>query len=276
MNSAYEAGNVPDWPAWAFDGADGARVRVAVVDSGVDADHPGLDDAVDTSAGLWVTRDETNRVVVRTGTHRDAFGQGTACAGVVHGMAPKAAIVSVRVVDGVGELTDGALMVGLARAIAEGFDVILLSVATVRRCAWPVALDKLCLRALLSGSFIVTAFDGFAPRIRDGLFGPTTSAGCNISTDARQLHYDPALGADFLARGVDIDVLWRDGRVVRATGNAYAAAHLAGLAALAKSKHPDLRPFQLKTVLWGAARNARSAPDMFGGRSASIVSGWAR
>lgn len=48
------------------------------------------------------------------------------------------------------------------------------------------------------------------------------------------------------------------------TGNSYAAAHLAGIAALVRSKHPDLRPFQVRTVLWARAAKVREAPDAAG------------
>ena len=48
------------------------------------------------------------------------------------------------------------------------------------------------------------------------------------------------------------------------TGNSYAAPHIAGIAALIKSKHPDLRPFQVKTVLWATAANVREAPRAAG------------
>ena len=55
-------------------------------------------------------------------------------------------------------------------------------------------------------------------------------------------------------------------RITR-TGNSYAAPHLSGIAAPIKSKHPDLRPVQLKTVLWATA--ATSALRMIGPESSA-------
>jgi subtilisin family serine protease len=57
---------------------------------------------------------------------------------------------------------------------------------------------------------------------------------------------------------------WKDGGHMRGTGNSYAAPHIAGIAALIRSKHPELRPFQVKTVLWATAANVRDAPRRAG------------
>ncbi len=46
----------------------------------------------------------------------------------------------------------------------------------------------------------------------------------------------------------------------RATPTSYAAPHVSGIAALILSKHPELSPFQLKTVLRATAANVREAP----------------
>ncbi len=70
-------------PAWAWGGADGAGVRVAVVDSGIDADHPALDGCVDVDGGVAFSV-EGGQVVRHDGPHDDSFGHGTACAGIIH------------------------------------------------------------------------------------------------------------------------------------------------------------------------------------------------
>jgi len=43
---------------------------------------------------------------------------------------------------------------------------------------------------------------------------------------------------------------------VTVTGNSFAAAHITGLVARLLGKHPDLTPFQVKTVLHAVADNA--------------------
>ena len=77
-------------PEWAWGGATGRGVRVAIIDSGVEADHPDLEGCVDTDNGVAITLDEHGEVVEMRGSHDDAFGHGTACSGIVHSLAPEA------------------------------------------------------------------------------------------------------------------------------------------------------------------------------------------
>ena len=55
------------------------------------------------------------------------------------------------------------------------------------------------------------------------------------------------------AYGLDVDVAWRDGGRIRATGNSFAAPHLAGLVARLRSAHPGASPFEIKAMLAGTA-----------------------
>ena len=59
---------------------------------------------------------------------------------------------------------------------------------------------------------------------------------------------------------MDIDVAWLGSGRLRCSGNSFAAPHVAGVAALILSKHPELTPFQLKSVLYATATNAGQAP----------------
>ena len=52
-------------------------------------------------------------------------------------------------------------------------------------------------------------------------------------------------------------VAWKDGQYLIGTGNSFATPHIAGIVALIRAKHPELTPFQVKTVLWACAANVR-------------------
>ena len=245
-------------PQWAWGGASGEGVRVAVVDSGIDAGHPDLEGSVD-SGGVSVSLDGAGEAVLTPGPHQDAFGHGTACAGMIHRLAPRARITSVKVLGPglAGKAT--AFLAGLGWAVEQGFDVINLSLGTTRR-DWALAFYEVCDQAYFRGSFVVTAANNLAKSSFPSLYASVASVACNLSKDPFRFHFNPEPPTEFLAPGIDVEVSWRGGTRVVGTGNSYAAPHIAGIAALIKSKHPDLRPFQLKTVLWATAANVREAP----------------
>jgi subtilisin family serine protease len=67
--------------------------------------------------------------------------------------------------------------------------------------------------------------------------------------------YNPSPPVEFFARGVDVEVAWVRGARIRCTGNSFATPHISGLCALVLGKHPDLTPFQLKSVLYLTSTN---------------------
>ena len=247
-------------PEWAWGGATGRGVRVAVVDSGIEAGHPALADCVDSDAGIEVGIDDSAITVDRPGPHPDAYGHGTAVAGIIHELAPEARITSVKVL---GPRLGGkaaAFLRGVGWAVAQGFDVINLSLGTNRR-DWALAFYEVCDEAYFRNCLLVTAANNATRPSFPSLYGSVTSVACNLATDPLRFHYNPEPPTEFLARGIDVDLAWRGGGRLTGTGNSYAAAHIAGLAALIRSKHPTLRPFQVKTVLWATAANVREARD---------------
>lgn len=236
---------------------------MAVVDSGVEADHPALEGCVDVDAGMAVTVDREGNAVDHPGPHGDSFGHATAVAGIIHSIAPEARITSVKVLGaGLGGKAAGFLR-GLGWAVEQGFDIINLSLGTTRR-DWALPFYEVCDQAYFKGCFVVTAANNVASASYPSLFGSVASVACNLATDPFRFHYNPEPPTEFLAPGIDVDVAWRGGTYMKSTGNSYAAPHLAGIAALIRSKHPELRPFQVKTVLWATAANVREAPRAAG------------
>lgn len=250
-------------PRWAWGGATGAGVRVAVVDSGIDADHPRLGGSVNADESIAFGLDEDGNVIEEVGPHDDAFGHGTACAGIIHSIAPEASITSVKVLGG-GLTGSAAVFIrGLGWAIEQGFDVVNLSLGTTKR-EWALPFHEVCDRAYFQNCVLVTAANNIAYTSFPSLYASVISVACNLSSDPMRFHYNPDPPTEFLAPGIDVDVAWRGGESMRATGNSYAAPHITGISALIKSKHRDLRPFQVKTVLWATAANVLEAPRAAG------------
>ncbi len=255
--------NVELTPEWAWGGATGAGVRIAVVDSGIDATHPDLDGCIDTEGGAVVEldHDQTPRIV--PGPHQDAFGHGTACAGIIHQLAPGASIASVRVLGQSLSSTSETVLAGLSWAVDQGFDIINLSLGSRKR-DWALAFHDICDRAYFEGAFITTAANNVERITYPSLFASVASVASNLSDDPFRFHYNPEPPTEFLARGIDVEVPWLDHRHIITTGNSFAAPHIAGIAALMKSKHAHLRPFQIKTILWATSANVQDASERAG------------
>jgi subtilisin len=238
---------------WAWGGATGEGVRVAVVDSGIDAGHPALGGAV-TGDGLAISLGEDGELVEVRGPHPDLVGHGTACAGIIHAIAPRASITSVRVLGGSLSGKAQIFLRGLAWAVEQEFDVINLSLGTGRR-DWALAFHEICDQAYFRGRLIVTAANNQLTVSFPSLYSAVASVACNVATDPFEFHVNPEPPTEFLARGIEVEVPWANGTTISVTGNSFAAAHLAGIAALICGKHPGMRPFQVKTALWGTASN---------------------
>src|SRR5262245_57104437 len=108
----------------------GRGVRVAILDTGIDASHPALEGAV---RGSWEVVHSGGRLVCRSAQSSDLVGHGTACAGIIHMIAPDAELYSVRVMGADASGTGDQLLHGLNWAISQNMDVINLSLGTMQK-----------------------------------------------------------------------------------------------------------------------------------------------
>lgn len=238
-------------PEWAWQGADGAGVRVCIVDSGIEKSHP-LVGPIELSASVVFGVEGQPRVALIE--PEDNAGHGTACAGIVRSVAPKASISSMRVLTNAKTGTGLALLAGLEWAIEEGFDVINLSVSTARS-EFREALSELADRAYFRRCSLIVSAHNMPVRSFPWPFASVLSVAAHDEPDPFLHYYNPAPPVEFYGRGVAVPVAWLNGGQIRSTGNSYAAPHVSGLCALILSKHPWLTPFQLKSVLFHTARN---------------------
>ena len=243
-------------PEWALDGATGKGVRVAVIDSGIEADHPWLENCVDRAGSADFTEDHDGSIRITIGPHEDVYGHGTACAGIIHALAPEATITSVRVLGPGLRGKAASFHAGLQWAVENEFDVINLSLGASQR-DWALAFHEVCDRGYFGNSFIVTAANNVRRASFPSLYSAVASVACNTSDDPLRFHYNPEPPTEFLARGIEVEVPWINGGTTVTTGNSFAAPHIAGFAALIRSKHPKLRPFLVKSALWASAANIR-------------------
>ena len=112
----------------AFGDAAGRDVTVAIIDSGVEADHPAIGGRLMRS--LRVESGGDRHHVVDDPEPGDLVGHGTACAGIIHAIAPAAALVSIRVLGPDNRGSGAAFAAALEWAIGERFGVVNLSLSS--------------------------------------------------------------------------------------------------------------------------------------------------
>jgi subtilisin len=252
----------PSWPhpidrEWAWSGADGRGVRVAIVDSGIDSTHE-LVGAVQRAVAVEKGADGEVRVVEDSAG--DLAGHGTACAGIVRSFAPNSELWSVRVLGAGSKGGAAALLAGLRWAVQEGCEVVNLSLSTPKR-ETAALLHEIADEAYFGGSVFVASAHNLDVRSYPWRFSSVVSVASHDGDDPFEFLYNPEPPVEFFARGMDIEVAWLDGSRIIAAGNSFATAHMTGICALILSKHPQLTPFQLKTVLRETANNTHGTAD---------------
>jgi subtilisin family serine protease len=261
--SAVGAITVPlDWPeridrAWAWGGSTGRGVRVCILDSGVDAGHP-LVGGLETAVAVQTNPNGT--VEIREDDEGDAAGHGTACAGIVRALAPDAGLSSVRVLGAGFKGSGAALLEGLRWAVEHEFDVVNMSLSTTRR-ELAALLHELADSAYFRRTALVASAHNLPVESYPWRFSSVISVGSHELPDPLAFFYNPEPPVEFFARGVDVEVAWVGGGTLRSTGNSFATPHMSAICALVRATHPELTPFQLKTIL------ALTADNVAGGAS---------
>lgn len=236
---------------WAWGGSTGAGVRVAIVDSGIDAHHP----AVGGVQGGVVLEPGPAGVQVIDGPHDDLYGHGTACAAIVRSLAPDCELYSVRVLGATLSGKGAVFAEGLRWAIENGMNVVNLSLSTRSAAHLPVfheLVDLACFRDVM----LVAAVNNVPAPSYPSQFAGVFSVAAHDGRDPERFSVNPSPPVEFGAPGIDLEVAWGDGGSIVATGNSFAAPHIAGLAARILGKHPGLTAAELKTVLRALADNA--------------------
>ncbi len=182
----------------------------------------------------------------------DLFGHGTACGGLIVGLAPDVEIVSVRVLGSDLKGRGAAFLAGLDWAIDRGVDVINLSLSS-RSEALFADFHEVADRAYFAGVTLVSAANNSPGVSYPSLFSSVISVAAHEQPDPWHWYYNPRPPVEFGAWGVDVPIAWRDGGATVATGNSFAAPHIAGLIALLRSRHRGLTPFEIKAVLAATA-----------------------
>jgi subtilisin len=238
---------------WAWGGSTGAGIRVGIIDSGLETDHPRLAGRVVESVAVELVDGEPQVVPDESG---DLYGHATACGGIILGLAPDVELVSVRVLGANLSGKGTAFAAGLEWAIDQGIDVLSLSLSSKSEALFPV-FHELVDKAYFRRIPLVSAANNVPAASYPSLFSSVFSVAAHSEPDPWRLYYNPAPPVEFGAWGVDVPIAWKGGGSTVATGNSFAAPHVAGMVALILAKHPGVTPFELKAILAAVADNPR-------------------
>lgn len=242
---------------WAIGGSDGSGVTVAIIDSGVERDHPAVGGKLVRSVRVELAADpDDDPVVLDDEAALDVVGHGTACAGIIHAIAPGAELVSVRVLGPDNRGKGIVFAAGVDWAIDQGVGVMNLSLSSKSEALFGTFHD-LADRAYFANALLVCAANNVPGNSYPSLFASVVSVAAHDLPDPGAWFYNPRPPVEFGACGLDVDVAWRDGSRITATGNSFAAPHIAGYATLIRAKHPDVTPFEVKAILAATATKTR-------------------
>ena len=244
------------WPErvtreWAWGGSTGKGARVCILDSGVEAGHPLVGDL---ESAVAISLGENEEVVAAEDTEGDVSGHGTACAGIVRALAPECSLSSVRVLGASFTGTGAVLLAGLRYAVELGFDVINMSLSTTKK-PFAAILHELADSAYFRRTLLVASAHNMPVESYPWKFSSVISVGSHEEPDPLTFFYNPSPPVEFFGRGVNVEVPWLGGRSLTVSGNSFATPHMTGICALILAKHPELTPFQLKSVLYLTATN---------------------
>jgi subtilisin len=240
---------------WAYGDRTGRGVRVAIIDSGIEHGHPLVGDV---QQAIAVEESGDDDVEFVEGPHDDLYGHGTACAGIIRGLAPLVDLVSVRVLG--PDLKGNAFSFahGLDWCIEHGVNVVNLSLSTSNEDYAETFYDLID-QATYRNVMIVSAMNNERKRSIPSEFAGVFSVACCEGRDPERFLSNPQAPAEWGAIGVDLEVPWCGGASIVATGNSFAAAVIAGHLARIVGAHPGITPWQAKTVLAALAANT---PDV--------------
>lgn len=261
----------------------GEGVRVAVLDTGIDVDHPDLKHKIVAS-----------RSFVSGELVDDFNGHGTHCCGTVagalsdgnmlqYGVAPSAELVVGKVLSNGGSGRQRDILAGMIWAVQQGATVVSMSLgrATRRGEQHDPAYERAAQFALNNGSLVVAASGNESDR-RFGYIAPV-GAPANSPSVMAVAAVDQSLSvADFSCgsinpnNGVSIDIAAPGVSVLSSwplpqrhrsiQGTSMACPHVAGIAALLKQSNSNLSSSTLAKAIVSSAKD-------IGGNSSDLGAG---
>lgn len=286
--------NAPE--VWAR-GHTGEQVIVAVIDTGVDLQHP------DLARNIWINSDEIDgngidddgngyiddrhgwNFAYNNATTQDSLGHGTHIAGTIAaarnrlgstGVAYNAKIMPVRVIDDDGLASQIHIGAGIRYAVENGADIINLSLGGLgsRRVSSSIQFAKDNEVLIVAAAGNSSASEPDFPARYSATFDNVLSVGAHDNNLARSdfsnlVGDSESVQVEGPGEGVYSTGLARTYHF--SGGTSTATAHVSGVAALTKSARPELSADRLRTLIVDGANFDVSGSDAAGGINAAFT-----
>jgi subtilisin len=243
----------------------GHRIKVGVIDTGVDFGHPDLRHSLERGINL-----------LQRMTHpQDDNGHGTHISGTIAaanelqgmiGVAPRALIHPVKAFDHNGTAFVSDIILGIEWCIRNQMDVVNMSFGMKTRSK---SLLNAVNNAFRTGVLIV-ASSGNDGRIGNidypARYTQTIAVGATTQMSRIASFTNRSGLIDIYAPGERIVSAWLRGRHREMSGTSMATSHVTGAIALLLALKPGLSPAQIKTIIKSSAKPLRNnkAPRMAG------------
>lgn len=251
----------------------GTGIKIGIVDTGLDPNHPDFQGRISAGAsfvgGTWT--DENGH-----GTHvaSIAAGSGSALGGKYRGVAPEALIYVARSLDKNGGGSMSTVMAGVEWAVEQGVQVINLSLGGSGSSDGTDALSMTCNAAMARGVVVCVAAGNAGPSSRTigspGAAADVITVGATDRVDgiarfsSRGPTADGRTKPDICFPGTDIVAARAAGtsmgrplsdQYTAASGTSMATPHASGLAALLLHSKPGATPQEVKKALMDTTLN---------------------
>ncbi|MFD5490733.1 type VII secretion-associated serine protease mycosin [Streptomyces virginiae] len=252
----------------------GASVRVAVIDTGVDRANPQLSGAIDVGAGKDFVDPKGGDGAT------DTVGHGTKVAGLIAarpqegtgfvGLAPDATLIPIRQNDGQGKGNALSLSQAIDHAVAKGAQVINISQDTDVQMSADSELAKSVQKAVAANIVVVASagndgMNGQKRKTYPAAFPGVLAVGASDRNNERAVFSQPGDFIAVAAPGVDmVSTVPGFGQCID-NGTSFSAPYVAGLAALLRAEHADWSAQQIVWQIQNTAERAVNGRDDYVG-----------
>jgi len=229
----------------ALDTGTGKGVRVAMLDTGVDEGHEELAGRIAASYELERSGGGYECVPAK-GT--DEVGHGTACAGIILRNAPGVELHSLKVIGANARGSSDELVRGIEWAIENGMNVISASLGTLDRRSRE-RIGDLADEAYYRGIVMVAAANNRGQTAWPANLSSVIAVDSEAMDGGLAFRYRLNNPIEMEANGIYVEAPAPGGGTKFYTGTSFACPHASAIISRILSVHPDLQPFEIRTIL---------------------------